>query len=478
LVLLLCAAAIFSSLRQFPEPPVLLVAVGAALGAIGIVRLFRLDRWRPLAAILERFAMPEDEKLTSVGAVDRREIDPQEEARKRAHASRVRVPGRNAPAFSAVADQQIELGPGADPTHPAYLLDTGFRIIDWNEAFGLAFDRTMEGRRGQTVLHWTFMLDNYEEVLDRAVEAFGDEANPPPIHIEPMVYTSKRYGKIQATKRAYHIPKDEKTWSGWLVTLDPVFETPEQERRFRLDLFQVLESNLLWSRYALSYDNVLVRTESYNELLDDIQGRSEKLSRIGPRARVLDLGAGTGTLVKRILEEKQDRFVLAIENNVIMLGQLRSKCKEWLRNDDLEPGLVSIKQDITALPGIADDDFDYVLMNNVLYAVDEPEACLREAYRVLAPDGEIRITGPHRDTNIHRLFRHFRRELKRSKQWSEVEADFERVERINHRRLQDMPGFRWEVHQIREMLERVGFAVFFTEKVYAGQGMLIAARKP
>ena len=37
---------------------------------------------------------------------------------------------------------------------PMYLLDEGFRIVDWNFAFSLAFDRSMEGRRGLSVREW------------------------------------------------------------------------------------------------------------------------------------------------------------------------------------------------------------------------------------------------------------------------------------------------------------------------------------
>src|SRR5690242_20747551 len=49
--------------------------------------------------------------------------------------------------------------PSAYPMTPMYLLDNAFRIIDWNEAFTVAFDRTMEGRKGRGVLEWTYFLD-------------------------------------------------------------------------------------------------------------------------------------------------------------------------------------------------------------------------------------------------------------------------------------------------------------------------------
>ena len=97
-----------------------------------------------------------------------------------------------------------------------YLLDNAYRIIDWNDAFTIAFDRTMEGRKGRSVLEWTYFLDNYEEVLDHGVEVFGDAEKVPPIDVEKIEYTSQRYGKLTATKRAYPIPDDRgRAWHGW-----------------------------------------------------------------------------------------------------------------------------------------------------------------------------------------------------------------------------------------------------------------------
>lgn len=58
------------------------------------------------------------------------------------------LPGQYAPDFQ-VLDEKLALTvtPCADQMTPMYMLDRNFRVIDWNIAFNLCFDRTLEGRR-------------------------------------------------------------------------------------------------------------------------------------------------------------------------------------------------------------------------------------------------------------------------------------------------------------------------------------------
>jgi hypothetical protein len=115
-----------------------------------------------------------------------RTLPDDEIAEKESHAKAVQrehpLPGHDAPRYTALSStlgEDLLVRPSAYPTTPMYLLDNAFRIIDWNEAFTVAFDRTMEGRKGRGVLEWTYFLDNYEEVLDHGIKKFGD-ANASP----------------------------------------------------------------------------------------------------------------------------------------------------------------------------------------------------------------------------------------------------------------------------------------------------------
>jgi ubiquinone/menaquinone biosynthesis C-methylase UbiE len=367
--------------------------------------------------------------------------------------------------------------PSARPITPLYLLDNHFRIVDWNTAFAIAFDRTMEGRKGRGVLEWTYFLDNYEEVLEHGVKMFGDANRLPAIDVEKIEYTSQRYGKLTAIKRAHQIPDDNGACLAWLVTLDVKFSDQERHDAFHHDLIRVLGLDLMWSEYAISYDRVLNSTRVYPELLEKMIGGYEGVARISEDARILDLGAGTGSLAHRLITTGRDRVIFALENNDFMLEVLRSKCQRFLRTDAESGGVIALKQYITSLYGLDDDYFDYVLLN-VLYAAVDADACLKEAWRVLKPGGELRLTGPRKDTKVNVLFDRITEDLKEANKFAELQTDYRRVQQIAEEHLRPMLH-RWSTQEVEQMILAAGFSkiVYSSEALFAGQGMFVCAVK-
>lgn len=185
--------------------------------------------------------------------------------------------------------------PCADPMTPMYILDREFRIMDWNVAFSLCFDRTLEGRRGHNVLEWTYFLDNYEDVVNHGIGVFGPGKERPRIDIEEIRYTSYRYGPITGTKRAYQIPGDDGECLCWLITIKPNFVRNEMATLHQADLFSALRKDLMWSEYALCYDKVLNSSLIYPALLKTLIGHHNPGPAPIPEGTVvLDLGAGPG----------------------------------------------------------------------------------------------------------------------------------------------------------------------------------------
>jgi ubiquinone/menaquinone biosynthesis C-methylase UbiE len=401
-------------------------------------------------------------------------------AQRQEYTARKQLPGSSAPALNILEDRsELRVGPVGDPSIASYVLDRNFRIVDWNEAFSLSFDRTMEGRRGMSVLEWTYFLDNYEEVVDHGIKVFGGEGPLPPIDVETIRYTSKKYGPLTAIKRAYRIPNDDGDCTGWLVLLDVDFATRDVTMSYQRDLVGVLARDVMWSEYALSYDTVLMNTDVYPKLLADMLGKNGGgLTPIARNATVLDLGAGTGNLTEALMAESPGRIVVALENNRTMLAVLRAKMRSYMRGSNGGAGVVALKQDITTLLGLEDDYFDVALMNNVLYSVDDAVACLREVCRVLRPGGEVRISGPQKRTRLHRVLRAIKRDLKAKGIFNDVAQDFERVRIINERRLAQWL-YKWNVDDVRNILRDSGFSdVFYAnDRAYAGESMLVAARK-
>jgi ubiquinone/menaquinone biosynthesis C-methylase UbiE len=417
--------------------------------------------------------------------IQQRKLDEQEKSHKEAYKNEVQkdhpLPGQNAPQFSSLALSKAEdilVRPSAYPMTPMYMLDNNFRIIDWNQAFTIAFDRTMEGRTGSSVLEWTYFLDNFQEVLDHGMQKFGRANALPQIDVEEIQYTSQRYGPLSATKRAYQIPDDDNTCLAWLITLDLKFADVRKQNDFHQDLLRMLAWDLMWSEYATSYDRVLTKTRVYPQLLNKLIGGYDGVRAISADARIIDLGAGTGNVTNQLITTGGDRLIYALENNRLMLQFLQAKCQKFLKtNGDAGGGVIAIKQDITSLYGLDDNYFDFAIMNNVLYSVPDVDACLKETHRVLKRGGELRLSGPRKDTKLKVLFDRIKRELKDAGVYEEVEADYKRVLEINERRLS--PSFVWSTKDVEAMLLRAGFAkiIHSSEDIYAGQSMFICAVK-
>lgn len=447
-----------------------------------VVGAFQVGGFGTLSAsFLEILSFRVEKQPAVVDAGQKKELSANELKVREQVAAKKNLPGIGAPAFNAVRDALPLMSiPWADPMTPAYLLDSEYRILDWNTAFGLAFDRTMEGKRGQSVLQWVYYLDNFEDVLDHA-ESFVETKELPPIDLEVLKYTNVRYGdKLTATKRAYRLPDDDLNVAGWLVTLETQFEAEETERRFRLETLSAIRLELTWTEYAVSYDRVLMQTQLYPRLLETITGSNPDVAGISPvpeDASVMDLGAGTGNLTRLLAERGRKRQIYAIENNRTMLNILRGALKDLLRPDDTVPGVVAVKQDVSSLAGFRDASMDYVFLNNVLYTLPDALSCLMEVRRVLKPRGEVRITGPKRSTQLRKLFHQIEKDLRNRGVLDELEEDLELVKRINHTHLGSML-YRWKIDDVRELLTQAGFdrVTFASEDVYAGQGMLICAQ--
>ncbi len=417
----------------------------------------------------------ESKRIYSLSSVEKKER--QEYSRGKS------IPGDTATPFSAFNVQSLVLKtlPCADPMTPMYMLDKEYRIIDWNDAFSLAFNYSMEGMQGITVLEWVYVLENYKEVIDHGVETFSVN-EPPRFDKEIVKFKNEKYGLIVGTKRCYQIPGDNEECIGWLMTIELTFDEKYKSSIFLKDLFAHLRKSYVWSEYALSYDNVLNNTKVYPELLDTmLLGVKDKLVPIPGNTRVLDLGAGTGNVTKRLIAN-DDKLVVALEKNPIMLKYLHYKCAERVRYDDNDVGVIIVKQDIVSLTGIKDNYFDFVIMNNVLYSIEDKRVidCLREVYRVLKPQGEVRISGPHKKTNLKKLFKRIMQDLKQAGNFGEKEEEeFYQVKAINEYLLAPML-FKWNAKDVEQILiEGAGFETisFSTEMAYAGQAMIVCARK-
>jgi SAM-dependent methyltransferase len=103
--------------------------------------------------------------------------------------------------------------------------------------------------------------------------------------------------------------------------------------------------------------------------------------RIGPAARILDLGTSTGTNL-RMLREAGFRNIAGLDSS--------EEALRWCV--DKLPGNV-VKGDITRLP-FGRDQADLVLATDVIEHLDDDRAAIREIARVLKPGGAVLVAVP------------------------------------------------------------------------------------
>lgn len=81
-------------------------------------------------------------------------LRPEEVVVRKAFSENKRIPGLDASPLHLLNEGfNFKTLPTADPLTPMYVLDSKFRILDWNQALSLAFDQTMEGIDGK--VYWS-----------------------------------------------------------------------------------------------------------------------------------------------------------------------------------------------------------------------------------------------------------------------------------------------------------------------------------
>lgn len=109
-----------------------------------------------------------------------------------------------------------------------------------------------------------------------------------------------------------------------------------------------------------------------------------------PYRRVLDLGTGTGRMLQLLAADAEaiDRAV-GLDSSHAMLAVARANLQR-LRHVDLRQG------DVYG-PPFDRDEFDLVVLHQVLHFLDDPARAIREAARLLAPAGRLLIVdfAPH-----------------------------------------------------------------------------------
>lgn len=143
-----------------------------------------------------------------------------------------------------------------------------------------------------------------------------------------------------------------------------------------------------YAQIANQYDR---RWEFYiNATIQETLNRLE----IAPKERILDLGCGTGTLIQHLLKMSPEAEIIGIDTSAEMLKIAKQKLSKSI---ELKLG----SADNLPFPN---NYFDLVISTSTFHYLRNPVQALREAKRVLKPNGCLVITDWCNDYLTSRIY--------------------------------------------------------------------------
>ena len=354
-----------------------------------------------------------------------------------------------------------------DLVGPTYLLDANYHFLDWNPAFDEIVAKPLRLLRGTHAENFIISLANSRDVIARSQEKFQENSGAPLVDCEVLTLDTPKHGLIQFRKIATQIAESAEHGLVWSVSLN--IEKADKAEELWGDIQRRITAEVNWSRYAESYDEMLLKFREYDKLLQQVADL------LGNAQRCADLGAGTGNSTLRLLEAQPDRLVAAFESNEVMLQFLRGKLH---RDFDASNRVTVYKGDLTlSLREFPENAFDGALMLNVLYAIDDPERCLAEVFRVLQPGACLALSTSHSGTDVDHLFAAIRADLEEQGLLDKLRNA---VEDAYDRHLQMLTNIHRDTREgVIANLEKAGFEIEKRiDSAYADSVMIVQARKP
>ncbi len=329
---------------------------------------------------------------------------------------------------------------------PSYILDAGFRFVDWNALFEDVIAKQLGLVVGCHVMDFVNGLDNTAEVdkrnqkkfptltkekLEHAEETGEIWAGFPPVDVERLEFISDRYRLIVFDKLAYKI--QEPGFAGarlWHVQLNVRFV--QCHDGYWHNAQDVFTREDRWTQYADIYDRIF---DAYPACL---ALKERVVDHVAGRKMCLQIGAGTGKITMALLAEG-DREITAIESHDAMLRQLVG---ELSRSGDSMDRATPLKGDAASVlermyrarveAGESPEIFDACVMTNVPLGFGSPKEYLRAAHQVLKPGAVLSMSTLGNREQVERLMNGIRDHLKeKAKDWPMWEKAWELAREIN-----------------------------------------------
>lgn len=345
---------------------------------------------------------------------------------------------------------------------PTYFLDPHLAVVHWNVAFELIFKPILANIRRRHVNHFIVELANRDDVFDHARE-FTEAVKGgrlPLVDLEPLVYESPVYGRMEFIKVATQLTNADAGLEAWSVALLP---KKIDWNLYLGDLEERLREDRLWGFYAVSYDKILGDFTPYQELIAAV------ITGVPERARrVLELGAGTGNVTKQLL--LKDFAVTAVENNTFMLEKMAAKNLHALGRLSL------LVESVENSEFDGQGNFDAAVAVNVVYALNDPLSCFRKVAGALRKDSVFALSTTHSESDLEPLLAAIKEDLVKRGCFADYQEHYERLAGVN-REIQQTIARRYSLKEYREWLTEAGFEILSSEPKYYNAVQVIHARK-
>jgi SAM-dependent methyltransferase len=251
---------------------------------------------------------------------------------------------------------------------PAYLLDLGFRFLEWNAAFQEIFAGPLNLTPGQHVQQFVSWFENGPASIDRALRVFA-VGHAPIVDTEPLVLQTAEYGKIEFQKFATQILDVNGRPAAWLVTFN--ISSAERAPELYDAMARAIEAESLWSSYSGIFEGLQQKSKSFAELVDRV------VAALGSPRKVLCQGSSTGYDISRLLHTNPKADLVICETCFTMKEKI-SRQHGSLRLIPLAPGEFGTLHDAA---------FDAVYTFDGMNRFRQPARSLKEIARVLSPGG-------------------------------------------------------------------------------------------
>lgn len=150
-------------------------------------------------------------------------------------------------------------------------------------------------------------------------------------------------------------------------------------------------------------------------------------------ARALEVGCGSGAVTRRIAELPEVGEVIGLDPSPVFVERARELAKHLTK--------VSFRQGDGRALDLPDQSFDLVLFHTALCHIPEPENALREAHRVLRPNGWlVAFDGDYVTTTV-------------------AIREFDPLQAVVEAMVANFVHDRWLPRRLPRVLASVGFAV-------------------